>query len=51
MDGFDMGSGEGSGETGGAGGSAGMESIDMSKGIEVAVITTGLPVSTHPCRL
>ena len=35
MDGFDMGSGEGSGETGGAGGSAGMESIDMSKGIEV----------------
>jgi outer membrane protein TolC len=30
-----MGSGEGSGETGGAGGSAGMESIDMSKGIEV----------------
>ena len=35
MDGFDMGSGEGSGETGGTGGSAGMESIDMSKGIEV----------------
>ena len=35
MDGFDMGSGEGSGETGGAGGSTGMESIDMSKGIEV----------------